>query len=93
MRFKNPYYKKTKKAFDMMISCGFCKKNIIKYRKIGKGTLLRIWVSRIKEAEFPIISEKLICPFCKKELGNLVKIDSDLAYKTHRSSLRTRRVD
>lgn len=93
MKFKNPYYKKTKKAFDMLISCGFCKKDIIKYRKQGKGALLRIWLSRIKEAEFPITSKDLICPFCSKELGNLVKIDSNLAYKTHRCSVSARRVD
>lgn len=92
MKYRNPYYKKTKRAFDMLVSCAYCKANICKYRKVGKGNLVRLWLSRIVEMEFEITKD-LACPFCGEVLGSLVEIDGDGAYKILRSSLQTRRLD
>lgn len=95
MKYKNPYYKKTKRAFDMVLSCNFCKKDLGLYKKVGKGGLLRIWLSRLVETEFPIDINKnsLLCPFCSQELARLVKLDGSFAYKPTRSSIQTRRKD
>lgn len=95
MKYKNPYYKKTKKAFDMMVSCNHCGSDIARYRKKGKGGLLRLWVARMPESEFQVdLNDKsLKCPYCKEILANLIRIGPDYAYKMYRSSVNTRQID
>lgn len=94
MKYKNPYYKKTKKAFTMAISCNFCGKDLFIYRKKGKGALLRIWLERIEEMSFDLDPRKnLACPFCGKDLADQVEKDGQIFFKTKRSALGTRRVD
>ncbi len=89
----NPNYKKVKGSHMLMISCGYCKTDIAKYQKLGKGNLLRMYIERIVESSI-VFSNDLVCPNCSKKLGrkiSLKKKDKE-AYKMIRSRFNTRKL-
>lgn len=91
---KNPNYKKIKGSHLLIISCGYCKTDIVKYQKLGKGNLLRMYIERVVESSVDF-SKDLICPNCGKKLGtkiNLKKKNKE-AYKMIRSTFNTRKLD
>lgn len=94
MKYKNPYYKKTKKAYELIISCGHCKEEVIIYEKVGKGGLLKMYLNRIIESntELNTSIKVLSCHNCGIELGVLGKIKSEneYIYNMIRSSFNTR---
>lgn len=92
--YKNPYYKKTKGSFLMMISCGSCKRDIAKYQKVGKGNVLRLHIERIIEGPKEY-RQDLKCPNCGNVMGHIVFLEreNEQFYKMIRSTFNTRILD
>lgn len=88
---KNPNYKKIKASYILLVSCGFCKTNLVKYQKIGKGSLLRMHIDRIIESSVDL-TQDLTCSNCKETLGSKVvlKKENKEVYKMIRSKFNTR---
>lgn len=78
----------------MMVSCGYCKADIVKYQKVGRGNLLRMHIDRIIEASIDY-NKDLKCPNCGKLLGTKItlKKEDKEAYKMIRSTYNTRTID
>ena len=53
----------------LTIKCAKCKKKIMKYNKIGKGKVLRCYISKIKEIYAEKIDDELKC-----KCGNIIGI-------------------
>lgn len=77
----------------MIVSCAFCQKDVIRYQKIGKGGLIRLWVSRVIESEMPLVTEDkgLRCPFCEEQLGSRSVKDNEFVYLIRRGAVHTRK--
>ncbi|MGO1468635.1 MAG: hypothetical protein ACTHW2_01300 [Tissierella sp.] len=90
----NPYYKKIKGSYILLISCGYCKTDIAKYQKVGKGNVLRLSIDRIIELSTKL-SKKLTCPSCGKILGTRVflKKENRKFYKMFRSTFNTKNIN
>lgn len=75
MKYKNKFYKKIKKSYEMEIFCGKCKHKIANYQKVGKGRLLRMHIDRVIDSNFDIsmLPGKIICPMCDNILGVIKK--------------------
>ncbi len=93
MLYQNPKYRKIKRSCILLVSCGNCKKEIVKYQKLGKGNILRMYVDRIIEANIKL-SRDLICPDCEKILGRrvILKKEGREFFKMIRSSFNTRKI-
>lgn len=91
---ENPNYRKVKGSYILLISCGVCKTEIVKYQKLGKGNLLRMHIDRIIES-YVNFSQELICPNCGNKLGSKItlKKENKEVYKMIRSSFNTKKVD
>ena len=91
---KNPNYKKIKGSYILLVSCGFCKTDIVKYQKLGKGSLLRMHIDRIIESSIDLTQE-LICPNCANKLGSkvILKKENKQVYKMIRSTFNTKKLD
>lgn len=91
---ENPNYRKVKGSYILLISCGVCKTEIVKYQKLGKGNLLRMHIDRIIESSVNF-SQELICPNCGNKLGSKItlKKENKEVYKMIRSSFNTKKVD
>lgn len=91
---KNPYYKKVKGSYILLISCGFCKTEIIKYQKLGKGGLLRMHIDRIMESSIDF-TQDMLCPNCGNKLGSkiVLKKENKEVYKMIRSSFNIKKLD
>jgi DNA-directed RNA polymerase subunit RPC12/RpoP len=64
------------------IKCAKCKAKIMKYKKIGKGKVLRCWKSRIRRIYDGVIeNNSLVCGGCGNVIGELedgyVKMNQD----------------
>ena len=97
MIYKNPYYKRIKGSYILIISCGYCKFDIAKYQKLGRGNLLRMHIDRIIEGsiDFGDKPSRLICPNCGKQIANKVYLrrkNKDV-YKMFRSRYNTREIN
>jgi len=68
----------------LTIRCAKCKAKIFKYKKIGKGRLLRCWKDRISE-DFSQKDGNLIKCVC----GTLIGIDEGLYIKMKQGSFTT----
>lgn len=66
----------------LTIRCSKCRKKLFKYEKIGKGRLLHLWKSRIKEIYHIVIKDKNY--FC--ECGNLIGVDVGIYIKLKKGS-------
>lgn len=65
----------------IVVKCSRCKTKIFKYRKIGKGHLLRCWKSRIVKDYSVRDGYKVKC-----QCGNLIGIDEVKWIKMKQSS-------
>ena len=54
----------------LVIKCAKCKAKIFKYRKIGKGRVLRCWKKRIVEDYADWDGAKVKCSKCGATIGN-----------------------
>ncbi|NLX61898.1 MAG: hypothetical protein GXZ06_05180 [Tissierellia bacterium] len=94
MLYKNPYCRKMKNSFIMIVSCGYCKTDIARYQKVGRGNLLRMHIDRIIEGniDFSKQPKALLCPNCKEQLGTRItlKREKKEVYKMLRSTFNTR---
>lgn len=94
LMYKNPNYKKVRGSHILMVSCGHCKTDIVKYQKKGRGNLLRLHINRIIESEVDF-SKHLNCPSCDELIGTKItlKRGNKEVYKMIRSNYNTREVD
>lgn len=94
MIYKNPNYRKIRGSHILMVSCGYCKTDIVKYQKVGRGNLLRMHINRIIETSAKM-SKNLICPNCGGKLGTKItlKENNKKAYRMIRSTYNTREID
>lgn len=54
----------------LTIKCAKCKSKIMKYKKIGKGKVLRCWESKIKRLyNAEIKKDNLVCGGCGNDIG------------------------
>lgn len=94
MIYKNPNFRKTRGAHILFVSCGFCKKEIAKYQKVGRGNLLRMKINRIIESSVDLSKEegRLSCPNCGSHLGSRMTLrgTNDQAFRMIRSAFNTR---
>lgn len=65
----------------LIIKCSKCRKKLFKYRKIGKGRVLRCWHSRIIQ-DFTIKEDDKV--FCN--CGNLIGSDDNLKVNMKQSA-------
>lgn len=94
MKYDNPIKTNVRGSYEMIVSCGPCKNDIIIYQKRGVGNLLRIHLKRVIESEMELIDmDSLICPYCDTKLGDKVVIDDDIAFRVRRGYVHTRRKD
>lgn len=79
LHYKNPYYRKLRRAYPMLVRCAVCKHDLVMYQKRGKGGLIKLRLDRILSANFPIREDSgaMTCPNC----GNLFAKRS--VYKGH----------
>lgn len=79
-----------------MVSCGYCKTDVARYQKVGKGRLLRMYVDRIVESSADLSENygALFCPNCGKQLATRVtlKRKNKEAYILIRSAFNTRKI-
>ncbi len=73
MKYKNPYMRKIKNTFPLLVSCNICKTPLLIYQKGGNGNLIKIQRDRIVESEFDIdeMGNALVCINCRTHLGSL----------------------
>lgn len=97
MIYKNPYCRKVRGSYILLVSCGYCKTDIARYQKVGKGNLLRMHIDRIIEGsiDFSKDPKALHCPNCGELLGTrmTLKRKNKDVYKMLRSTFNTRRVN
>ncbi len=95
MKYKNPYYKKLKSSYIMIVSCGFCKTDLVEYQKYGKGGLINMYIDRIVSSEIDLTKgdRALICINCNRQIGSrlVLKGENKEAFRMHRSKFNTRR--
>ena len=95
MKHQNPAMKRIRKSTILIVSCGNCKVDLIRYQKVGRGNLLRMYVERIIEANIPITptTTQLICYNCHQELAARIWIRRRGidAFKMHRATYNTRK--
>lgn len=94
MIYKNPNYRKIRGSHILIVSCGYCKTDIVKYQKVGRGNLLRMHIDRIIKSSVKM-SKNLICPNCGKKLGTKIRLKkkNKEAYRMIRSTFNTREID
>lgn len=93
MKYKNPNMKKVRNSFNLIVSCGFCGTDLVRYQKRGKGGLLNMRIDRIIEAEQDLYNEKAFkCMNCDELLGVRVlsRKSNMYAFKMLRSKSHTR---
>ena len=81
-----------------MVSCGYCKTDILKYQKKGKGNVLRLHAERIIEGNIDFskgFPKNLKCTNCEKRMGTMVKLKkkNKAVYKMIRSTFNTKNID
>lgn len=92
--YKNPYYRRVKGSYTLLIRCGYCKTDIAVYQKVGKGNLLRMYVERIIKSSVDLFKKPgvLFCPNCNKQLATkvILKRKNKEAYVMIRGAFNTR---
>jgi len=93
---KNPYHKEIKKSFLLNIRCGQCKEDFAVYQKVGRGNVLRMYVSRIVECAVDLkpLPNRLNCPSCGQYIADKIELKEKLtiAYRMRRSSYNTEEI-
>ncbi|HZK18197.1 MAG TPA: hypothetical protein VFD15_02670 [Clostridia bacterium] len=94
MIYKNPFYRKVKGSFTLLICCGHCKTDIAVYQKVGKGGVLRMYIDRIVRSSIDLGKKPnaLFCPNCNEQLATRVtmKRRNKEAYRMIRSAFNSR---
>ena len=62
----------------VQISCGKCRSLLYKYRKGGKGALVKCFIERIVEDHTNVVG---VCPSCGQEFARETMIRGAPAYK------------
>ncbi len=97
MIYKNPNYRKARGSHILLVSCGYCKTDIAKYQKVGRGNLFRMYTDRIIKSSIDLSKNHgaLFCPNCKKQLATRVtlKRKKKEAYVMIRATFNTREID
>jgi len=69
----------------LTIKCSKCKSKLFKYKKIGKGKVLRCWKNRITRAyDAKEVNDKLVCSECDNIIGELEENNRGKYYKMNR---------
>ncbi len=55
--YDNPYCRKIRGSITILVSCGYCKKDIAFYQKAGRGRLLRMYLDRIIKSAVDLASQ------------------------------------
>lgn len=94
MIYSNPNYKKMRGSHILIVSCGYCKTEVAKYQKVGRGSLLRMYINRIIKSSVKM-SKHLTCPNCGEKLGTKItlKRKNKEAYRMIRSAYNTREIN
>ena len=94
MKYSNPYYRKIKNTYPLLVSCQHCKQAIALYQKRGRGNLIKLQVPRIIEAEFDLttLANALLCPNCQQQLGSLADYRGNPTYFLLRGMTHSKRV-
>ena len=94
MKYLNPERRRVRKSLILIVSCGHCKSDLVRYQKVGRGNLLRMYIDRIIESEMPIHSktQDLICPNCHQEIANRIHVRQRGvdAFRMHRATYNIR---
>lgn len=97
MKYKNPNYKRARGSFILIVACGFCKTDIAKYQKVGKGGLIRMYIDRIVKSSVDISKGQraIFCPNCNEQIAARVRLKkkNKEAYKMFRSTFNTRKIN
>ena len=95
MKYKNPLYKKNKRAFPLEVICGSCKTPILIYEKGGNGNLIKLQEHKIIESEFNLKNHDshLFCTTCKEQLANKGTYNDRLTYFIIRGKINSKRLD
>ncbi len=97
MLYENPFCRKIKGSTNIVVSCGFCKKDIALYQKAGRGRLLRMYLDRIIRSAVDLAPQPatLCCPYCKKQLATrvLLRRKNIEAYILIRSAYNTKKAE
>ena len=68
-----------------VVKCAKCKTKLLKYRKIGKGKLLRCWKDRIEKDYTSKKNSFMVCPNC----GEIIGIDEGAFFKMKQGKFTT----
>lgn len=92
LKYENSSSRKIKGSYILLVTCGNCKTDIVRYQKLGKGNVLRMYINRIIESSIEL-TDDCICPNCGKLLGTRVSLkkDSKEFYKMIRSTFNTKK--
>ena len=55
----------------LTIKCAKCKDKIMKYKKIGKGRVLKCWEGKIRRLYGEVKDDQLICSSCSNIIGEV----------------------
>ncbi len=95
LKYKNPNYRKIKGSHVLIVSCGYCKTDIARYQKIGRGNLLRLHIDRMIESsvDFSKNHGTLLCPNCHEQLATKANLKGEKkeVYKMIRGAFNTRK--
>ena len=94
MIYKNLNYKKIRGSHILIVSCGYCKTDVVKYQKVGRGNLLRMHINRVIRSSSKM-TKNLTCPNCDEKLGTKIRLkgSNKEAYRMLRSTYNTREID
>lgn len=95
LRYNNPYCRRVRGSFLLLVSCGHCQTAIATYQKIGKGGLLRMYIERIINSSIDLskLPNALHCPNCKAHLASKATVKGNDAYVMQRSVFHTSELD
>lgn len=94
LSYDNPFYRRVRGSFLLLVSCGHCKIDIATYQKVGKGGLLRMYIERIINSSIDLsqLPSALHCPKCKAHLASRATVKGKDAYVMQRSVFNTSEV-
>lgn len=90
--YANPFYKKMRRAYPMLVSCAACKSDLVMYQKGGKGGLIKLRLDRLLSASFPIDGEAsaIHCPNCGALFAKRTLYKGHIHYFIMRGTVNTR---
>ncbi|GAB6100628.1 hypothetical protein JCM16358_25070 [Halanaerocella petrolearia] len=69
----------------LTIKCAKCKDKILKYKKIGKGRVLRCWEEKIRRIYGKVEEDELVCDNCGNIIGDIKSRGSKNYVKMNRN--------